>query len=87
MHCPLKLSLRAELNSSQIVSTTLLTRHQNLLDSATEGFGYRWCSSLRFEDLVAKRSFSISCPHNDQQEAPFRFQAWVQADASDPAAR
>ncbi|KAG6381178.1 vacuolar protein sorting-associated protein 13 [Boletus reticuloceps] len=52
-----------------------------------QGFGYRWCSSLRFEDLVAKRSFSISCPHNDQQEAPFRFQAWVQIDSNDPAAR
>ncbi|KAG9314367.1 hypothetical protein JVU11DRAFT_5161 [Chiua virens] len=52
-----------------------------------QGFGYRWCSSLRFEDVVAKRSFSVSCPHNDQREAPFRFQAWVQTESNDPTAR
>ncbi|KAF9241379.1 vacuolar protein sorting-associated protein 13 [Melanogaster broomeanus] len=52
-----------------------------------QGFGYRWCSSLRFEDLVAKRSLTIQCPHNDQREAPFRFQAWVQTDSDDPGVR
>ncbi|EIW86715.1 vacuolar protein sorting-associated protein 13 [Coniophora puteana RWD-64-598 SS2] len=48
-----------------------------------QGFGYRWCSSLRMEDLLAKRNLTINCPHNDPQEAPFRFQAWVQIDESD----
>ncbi|KAH7883589.1 vacuolar protein sorting-associated protein 13 [Phlebopus sp. FC_14] len=48
-----------------------------------QGFGYRWCSSLRFDDLLVKKSLTISCPHNDQREAPFRFQAWLQTDSSD----
>ncbi|KAH7930968.1 vacuolar protein sorting-associated protein 13 [Leucogyrophana mollusca] len=52
-----------------------------------QGFGYRWCSSIRFDDLIAKKNLTISCPHNDQREAPFRFQAWVQTDMSDSAAR
>ncbi|KAF9229286.1 vacuolar protein sorting-associated protein 13 [Gyrodon lividus] len=52
-----------------------------------QGFGYRWCPSLRLEDLVAKRSLTIHCPHNDQRESPFRFQAWVQTDSDDPAIR
>ncbi|KAF8846387.1 vacuolar protein sorting-associated protein 13 [Paxillus ammoniavirescens] len=52
-----------------------------------QGFGYRWCSSMRFEDLVAKKSLTIHCPHNDQRESPFRFQAWVQTDSDDPALR
>ncbi|KAG1757583.1 vacuolar protein sorting-associated protein 13 [Suillus lakei] len=52
-----------------------------------QGFGYRWCSSIRFEDLIAKKSLTISCPHNDQQEAPFRFQAWAQSDSNEPGTR
>ncbi|KAI6047634.1 vacuolar protein sorting-associated protein 13 [Pisolithus marmoratus] len=48
-----------------------------------QGFGYKWCSSLRFDDLVMKRSLTIHCPHSDSKEAPFRFQAWVQTDLSD----
>lgn len=48
-----------------------------------QGFGYKWCSSLRFDDLILKRSLTIQCPHSDSEEAPFRFQAWVQTDPSD----
>lgn len=52
-----------------------------------QGFGYRWCTSIRFEDLIAKKSLTISCPHNDQREAPFRFQAWAQSDSNEPGTR
>ncbi|KAL4070939.1 vacuolar protein sorting-associated protein 13 [Scleroderma citrinum] len=48
-----------------------------------QGFGYKWCSSLRFDDLIAKRSLMIQCPHGDTREVPFRFQAWVQADPNE----
>ncbi|GLB36151.1 putative vacuolar protein sorting-associated protein [Lyophyllum shimeji] len=51
-----------------------------------QGFGYRWCSAIRFEDLIARKSFTIKCPHTDPTEAAFRFQAWVQTDAQEPAA-
>lgn len=58
-----------------------------LIWSFKEGFGYRWCTSIRFEDLIAKKSLTISCPHNDQREAPFRFQAWAQSDSNEPGTR
>ncbi|KAF7964404.1 hypothetical protein HWV62_8519, partial [Athelia sp. TMB] len=48
-----------------------------------QGFGYKWCTAIRFEDLVAKKSFTIKCPHSDAKEAAFRFQAWVQTDTKD----
>ncbi|KAF5370222.1 hypothetical protein D9615_010080 [Tricholomella constricta] len=51
-----------------------------------QGFGYKWCTAIRFEDLMAKKSFTIKCPHTDPAEAAFRFQAWVQTDARDPVA-
>ncbi|KAG5647989.1 hypothetical protein DXG03_007023 [Asterophora parasitica] len=46
-----------------------------------QGFGYKWCSAIRFEDLMARKRFTIKCPHTDPSEAAFRFQAWVQTDA------
>ncbi|KAL1697196.1 hypothetical protein GGG16DRAFT_107114 [Schizophyllum commune] len=52
-----------------------------------QGFGYKWCSAIRWEDLVARQSFSIKCAHSDPHEAAFRFQASVQTDARDTAAR
>ncbi|KAG6336571.1 hypothetical protein ID866_2509 [Astraeus odoratus] len=52
-----------------------------------QGFGYKWCSSLRFDDLITKRSLTIHCPHSDAKEVPFRFQASVQADPGDLIAR
>lgn len=52
------------------------------LTLCSEGFGYKWCSAIRFEDLMAK-SFTIKCPHTDSKEAAFRFQAWVQTDPKD----
>ncbi|KAJ7181657.1 vacuolar protein sorting-associated protein 13 [Mycena crocata] len=51
-----------------------------------QGFGYKWCSAIRWEELIAKRSFTIKCPHTDPREAAFRFQAWVQTD-DDAASR
>ncbi|KAG1730516.1 vacuolar protein sorting-associated protein 13, partial [Suillus paluster] len=45
--------------------------------------GYRWCTSIRFEDLTTKKSLTISCPCNDQRESPFRFQAWAQSDSNE----
>jgi vacuolar protein sorting-associated protein 13A/C len=52
-----------------------------------EGFGYKWCSAIRWEDLIANKSFTIKCPHNDPREAAFRFQAWVQTDVNDSVSR
>ncbi|RDB28887.1 Vacuolar protein sorting-associated protein 13 [Hypsizygus marmoreus] len=52
-----------------------------------QGFGYKWCSAIRWEDLVANKSFTIKCPHNDPAEAAFRFQAWVQTDIQDTVSR
>ncbi|KAJ7786305.1 vacuolar protein sorting-associated protein 13 [Mycena metata] len=52
-----------------------------------QGFGYKWCPPIRWEDLIAKRSFAIKCPHTDPREAAFRFQAWVQTDAEDANSR
>ena len=58
-----------------------------IANSYAEGFGYKWCSAIRWEDLVARQSFSIKCAHSDPHEAAFRFQASVQTDARDTAAR
>ncbi|KAJ7487596.1 vacuolar protein sorting-associated protein 13 [Mycena galericulata] len=52
-----------------------------------QGFGYKWCSALRWEELIAKKSFTVKCPHTDPREAAFRFQAWVQTDADDASTR
>ncbi|KAG7099216.1 hypothetical protein E1B28_001083 [Marasmius oreades] len=47
-----------------------------------QGFGYKWCGAIQWEDLVACKSFTIKCPHGDPNEAAFRFQAWVHSDLS-----
>ncbi|THH34126.1 hypothetical protein EUX98_g96 [Antrodiella citrinella] len=52
-----------------------------------QGFGYKWSPAIRWEDLLAKRSFTIRCPHADASEAAFRFQAWVDTDSNDINAR
>ncbi|CDO71578.1 hypothetical protein BN946_scf184911.g48 [Trametes cinnabarina] len=52
-----------------------------------QGFGYKWSPAIRWEDLIAKRGFTLRCPHTDPNEAAFRFQAWAEADANDIAAR
>jgi len=48
-----------------------------------EGFGYKWCTPIRWEDLISRKSLTIKCPHADPKEAAFRFQAWVQMDSAD----
>ncbi|CAK5280530.1 unnamed protein product [Mycena citricolor] len=45
-----------------------------------QGFGYKWSSPIYWEDLLAKRNFTIKCAHANPTEAAFRFQAWVQTD-------
>lgn len=50
-----------------------------------QGFGYKWCPAIRWEDLTVKKSFTVKCPHTDPREAAFRFQAWVQTDADSNA--
>jgi len=52
-----------------------------------QGFGYKWSPPIRWEDLMARKSFTIKCPHSDPKEAAFRLQAWVQTDSSDGAPR
>ncbi|KAL6309957.1 vacuolar protein sorting-associated protein 13 [Sparassis latifolia] len=52
-----------------------------------QGFGYKWSSAIRWEDLLARRRFTIRCPHADPTEAAFRFQAWVETDVGDVHAR
>jgi vacuolar protein sorting-associated protein 13A/C len=53
----------------------------------TEGFGYKWSPSIRWEDLISRKSFTIKCPHADPNEAAFRFQAWVHTDANEDSFR
>ncbi|KIM48205.1 hypothetical protein M413DRAFT_439924 [Hebeloma cylindrosporum] len=48
-----------------------------------QGFGYKWCTPIRWEDLISRKSLTIKCPHADPKEAAFRFQAWVQMDSAD----
>ncbi|KAF7306925.1 hypothetical protein MIND_00485000 [Mycena indigotica] len=52
-----------------------------------QGFGYKWCSAIHWEDLMAKRNLTIKCAHTDAREAAFRFQAWVQTDTDASSAR
>ena len=59
----------------------------NLISNIAEGFGYKWSPAVRWEDLIAKRAFTLRCPHTDQNEAAFRFQAWAEADANDITSR
>ncbi|KAF9478514.1 vacuolar protein sorting-associated protein 13 [Pholiota conissans] len=48
-----------------------------------QGFGYKWCPPIRWEDLISRKSFTIKCPHADPKEAAFRLQAWVQMDTTE----
>ena len=78
----------AESECNRIVSTakcSYMTSYGN--DRLVEGFGYKWSPAVRWEDLIAKRGFTLRCPHSDQNEAAFRFQAWAEADANDIASR
>lgn len=49
----------------------------------SEGFGYRWSSAIRYEDLLQRKTFTIKCPHSDENESAFRFHAHVQVDPND----
>ncbi|TFY54315.1 hypothetical protein EVJ58_g8935 [Rhodofomes roseus] len=52
-----------------------------------QGFGYKWSPATRWEDLVTKRRLNLKCPHSDPSEAAFRFQTWVETDASETSPR
>lgn len=52
-----------------------------------EGFGYKWSSPIRWEDLISRKSFTMKCMHTDPKEVAFRLQAWVQADRGEPSLR
>lgn len=78
IHSQLKQSLKAECASNQTVSTFIDA--EGLPLKILEGFGYKWCTPIRREDLFSKKSFSVKCPHTDPKEASFRFQAYVQLD-------
>ncbi|KAF8168100.1 vacuolar protein sorting-associated protein 13 [Crassisporium funariophilum] len=52
-----------------------------------QGFGYKWCPAIRWEDLISRKGFTIKCPHGDPKEAAFRLQAWVQTDSNDSSPR
>ncbi|KAK2461917.1 hypothetical protein APHAL10511_006380 [Amanita phalloides] len=43
-----------------------------------QGFGYRWSQAIRWEDVIAKKNFTVACYHADSKEAPFHVQASVQ---------
>jgi len=55
-----------------------------------EGFGYKWSHPRALEDLVdaqsGSRALTLHCEHRDPSEATFRFHAFLQSDASGPAA-
>ncbi|TFK57082.1 DUF1162-domain-containing protein [Heliocybe sulcata] len=61
--------------------------HTRIRIQPDQGFGYKWSSAIRWEDLIAKKNFPIRCPHTDEVEAAFRFQACVQTDLTDAASR
>jgi vacuolar protein sorting-associated protein 13A/C len=52
-----------------------------------EGFGYKWSSAIKWEDLIARKVFTVKCSHTDEKEAAFRFHACVEADLNDPNAK
>ncbi|PCH33647.1 vacuolar protein sorting-associated protein vps13 [Wolfiporia cocos MD-104 SS10] len=52
-----------------------------------QGFGYKWSSAIRWEDLISKRRLTLRCPHADPNETAFRFQVWVDADAQEVTSR
>lgn len=52
-----------------------------------QGFGYKWSSAIPWEDLISRKNFTIRCPHAEESEAPFRFQASVQTDLAEHVSR
>ncbi|KAF8898743.1 hypothetical protein BD779DRAFT_1795358 [Infundibulicybe gibba] len=60
-----------------------VTRHRIRIQP-DQGFGYKWCVPIRWEDIIAQQGFTIKCPHTNPKEPAFRFQAWAQVDSNDP---
>ncbi|KAF8622462.1 hypothetical protein AX15_006983 [Amanita polypyramis BW_CC] len=49
-----------------------------------QGFGYRWCRAIQWEDLIAKNNLTLTCHHANSKEASFHLQTSVQMDGQDP---
>jgi vacuolar protein sorting-associated protein 13A/C len=59
----------------------------SILRYSAAGFGYAWYSeSLYWQDLIKRPARSIACKSNEN-EAPFRFQAYTVHDCNDPLIR
>ncbi|KAG8691548.1 hypothetical protein FRC11_001538 [Ceratobasidium sp. 423] len=52
------------------------------------GFGFAFSqTSLSWEELVKRPNVTVACRHNENSEAPFRFQVFSKYDANDPITR
>ncbi|KAF7791866.1 hypothetical protein EIP86_002890 [Pleurotus ostreatoroseus] len=83
---PLEVTLVDESGHPLLAKTTLYLWKVSIITGSRYnqiGFGYKWSPPIRWEDLISRRNFTIRCPHSDQNEAAFRFQAWVDTDAPD----
>lgn len=61
--------------------------NSQVLTNPPEGFGYKWSSAIRWEDLTSKRRLALRCPHADPAEAAFRFQVYADVEVSDISIR
>ncbi|KAF9652010.1 vacuolar protein sorting-associated protein 13 [Thelephora ganbajun] len=57
--------------------------HNRVRIQPDQGFGYKWSSAIRYEDLLQRKTFTVKCPHSDEHESAFRFHVYVQVDAND----
>jgi vacuolar protein sorting-associated protein 13A/C len=57
------------------------------LKTHTEGFGYKWSNALQWEDLMARPTQMVVCPHSQVKEPAWRLQAWAQYVVDDTVAR
>jgi vacuolar protein sorting-associated protein 13A/C len=52
------------------------------------GFGFAFSqASLSWEELLKRPNVTVACRHNENNEAPFRFQVFAKYDANDPITR
>jgi hypothetical protein len=77
---------RTESSFNQIVRAHISLKCA-IINVSLEGFGYKWSAPIRWEDLIARKSFTIKCAHHDEREAAFRFHASVHTDLNDPVAK
>ncbi|GAB1518861.1 Vacuolar protein sorting-associated protein 13 [Rhizoctonia solani] len=52
------------------------------------GFGFGFSqTSLSWDELIKRPNVTVACRHNENTEAPFRFQVFAKYDANDPITR